>query len=211
MRELPRGIVPLRHALMYGALLLLLGVVSLYHFSNPLTLLVTLFGFIIYVGAYSLWAKRGTMYGTLIGAVAGAVPPVAGYTAVTDHLDLGALLLFLILIFWQMPHFFAIAMNRIEDYSAAHIPAMPVLRGMKKTRSAIVAYVVLFLIATHLLHYFGYAGSLYALIMGITSLLWLALALRGSFAKSEKQWARSMFLASLLVIVIFAATIVFAT
>src|SRR6185503_10318154 len=102
------GAISKTQAIIFGSVLLLLGLMLLYFHTNALTAVVALVGFIVYVFPYTL-LKRRTVFGTIIGAVAGAVPPVVGYTAVANHLDTGAWILFAILMTWQMPHFYSIA------------------------------------------------------------------------------------------------------
>ena len=88
-----------------------------------MTVFVAGIGFFVYVVLYSLW-KCHTIYGTAIGSVAGAVPPVVGYCAVSNHFDAGALILFAMMVLWQMPHFFSIALMHFDDYVAAEIPVL---------------------------------------------------------------------------------------
>src|SRR5579872_2970145 len=107
-RALVTGAISTRSALMYGTILGLVGFILLGVFVNVLTALIALVGFIFYVILYGI-AKRGSHWGAVVGSVSGAVPIVVGYTAVTNQLDLTALILFLVLVFWQMPHFYAIA------------------------------------------------------------------------------------------------------
>ena len=123
--------------------------------------------FCIYAAIYTIW-KHKTLYGTAIGSIAGAIPPVIGYSAVTNQLDLAALLLFLIVVFWQMPHFFAIAMYRFDDYAAASIPVFPVVRGMHAAKIRILSYIVAFTLSSSMLTLSGYVGYAY---LTVTSLL----------------------------------------
>ena len=91
-------------------------------------------------------------------------PPVVGYCAVSNQLDLGALLLFALLVLWQMPHFFAIAIYHFKDYSAAEIPALPIKKGMKRTKIHMVLYIIGFLLIASLLTYFNYTGRTYLIV-----------------------------------------------
>src|SRR5262249_21742106 len=143
---LATGTVPVAAALTYGTLLLAAGFVVLATFTNTVTVLVGVTGFVFYVLFYSL-GKRYTVHGTLIGSVSGAIPPVAGYTAVTNHFDGGAWILFMILVTWQMPHFYAIAMYRLKDYANAGLPVWPVKKGIHSTKVQIAIWVALFTLA----------------------------------------------------------------
>ena len=137
-RALVVGSIPSLYALVYGAVLGLLGTGVLLFFTNYTTVLVALAGLFVYVVVYSLWLKRTSVHSALIGGISGAIPPVVGYVAVSGTLDIGALLLFSILVLWQMPHSFAIAIYRLGDYQAAHIPVLPVMRGVSITKLQII-------------------------------------------------------------------------
>lgn len=205
-RALVSGEIPGRNALIYAAALGIIGSLILGLFINLLTLIAALFGMFAYVVLYGI-GKRLTVHGTLIGSISGSIPPVVGYTAVTNQLDITALLLFIILVFWQMPHFYAIAIYRMRDYTAAKIPVLPVVNGVKATKNQIVAYIIGFVVVTQALTLFGGASYTYAVIMLFAGLAWLWLALRGFQAKDDIRWAKSIFGYSLVVILIFSITI----
>ena len=206
-RALVLKLVPEFHALIYAILLGFLGIKILVLFTNILTVLIALFGFFFYVVVYSLFAKRHNSYGTLIGSISGAVPPVVGYVAVSGTLDAGAIILFLILTLWQMPHSYAIAIYRLKDYTNAHIPVLPVSSGIQTTKVHMLLYIILFLFASLLLTIYGYTGTYYAVIMAVVSLLWLLMGVLGFSAKDEHKWARNMFTYSILVICVFSIVI----
>ncbi len=198
-RALASGSIPAINALTYGTALGLGGFTTLYLQTNLLTTLLGLLAFIDYVIFYGI-TKRRSVHGTLVGSISGAIPPVAGYTAATNRFDLGALLLFLIMVLWQMAHFYAIAMYRIKDYTAAKIPVLPIKRGMITTKKYILAYVAIFTLIAPLLGLFGYAGALYIVGSAALGLYWLWTGLFGIKTKDEELWARKMFLVSLIVI-----------
>ncbi|MCB1085211.1 MAG: heme o synthase [Chlamydiia bacterium] len=209
-RPLPSGIITPRSAFLYALLLGIAGALLLLIFTNLLTLAVALVGFGVYVGVYSV-LKYITVHGTLIGSIAGAVPPVVGYTAVSGHFDGAALILFLMIVCWQMPHFFAIAIYRLEDYAAASIPVYPIKRGMGKTKVQILLYTIGFLLVTALLPLLGYVGKGFLLIMGLVSIGWLYLALQGWTAKNNQKWARKVFFYSLFIVMAFCLIVPFTT
>ena len=122
-RALAAGTIPALAALVYGAVLGLLGLYLLYAQVNVLTAGIALFGFGVYVCVYTPLKPRSAL-ALFVGAVAGAVPIVVGYTAVTNHFDLTALFLFACLFVWQLPHFIGIAMYRFEEYAAADVPLL---------------------------------------------------------------------------------------
>src|SRR5476651_1141745 len=105
-RALVKGLISGRNAISFAIFLAILGNLTLLLYTNLLTVFVAGVGFFVYVVLYSLWKCR-TIYGTAIGSVAGAIPPVVGYCAVSNHLDAGSLILFAMLVLWQMPHFFS--------------------------------------------------------------------------------------------------------
>lgn len=193
------GAVSVPFALLYGSALGLLGLAVLYFLVNALSAAVALAGFIVYVFAYSLWGKRKTPYGAHIGAIAGAVPPVVGYAAVADRLDLVALLLFLMLVFWQMPHFFAIALRRKREYEAAGVPVLPSRRPFRETRMLIAGYIIAFTICAFLIAPVAHVGLWYPSATLVFGALWLGFALRRP--TDEALWAKRVFLVSLVVLV----------
>lgn len=206
-RPLVVGKISGKNAIWFGTVLGILGFVTIAFLTNTLTLLITFIGFFFYVVLYSL-SKRHGVYGTLVGAVSGSVPLVVGYTGAKGVFDLGALLLFTILVLWQMAHFYAIAIRRLDDYSAAQIPVMPVKYGIQITKINIIFYIIAFLVVTHLLTVFGYTGYLYAIIMALVSLIWLVIAILG-FRKNidDSVWAKKLFLFSLIVLTSFCIII----
>jgi protoheme IX farnesyltransferase len=202
-RALISGVISSQHAIAYGVILSLTGFFLLSAFVNILTALIALFGFIFYVVIYG-YTKRASHWGTVVGSVSGAVPIVIGYSAFNDHLDGAAFILFLILVLWQMPHFYAISMYRLQDYVSAGIPVLPARYGMKITKIYIVVYIVAFIFAIALLTLMGYAGYIYLFIMLIIGLAWLFWAIQGFKAYDDNKWARQLFLFSLVVLVCFS-------
>ena len=155
--------------------------------------------------------KRKSVYGTIIGAVAGATPPVVGYVAVTNNFDTAALLLFFILVFWQMPHFYAIAIRRLDEYKAALIPVLPAKEGIHNTKIKMLAYILAFILATSALTYFKYAGYIYLTVMVLLGLWWLASGIKGFGSADDKIWAKKLFLFSLIVLTLFSVFVSFGT
>ncbi len=206
-RALVTGEISPRKALVMAAVLGLLGFIILAVHTNWLTVAVGLVGFIDYIVFYGL-SKRRSWVGTLVGSISGAAPVVGGYTAVTGRLDGAALILFLILTFWQMPHFYAIALRRLKDYKAAGIPVLPAVRGERAAKLQMIAYILAFLAAVLALGLAGYAGVFYTVIMGLLSLGWLIIALRGWHAPDTKRWATKVFLYSLILLPVFLVTVV---
>mgnify|MGYP001600766746 CR=1 FL=1 len=206
-RALVIGAIPPRKALIFGKILAILGLGVLYFYTNLLTTAMAVLGLFVYVVVYSLWLKRTSTHGTIIGSISGAMPPVVGYLAVSGSIDLGAIILFFILALWQMPHSFAIAIYRLEDYTKAGIPVLPVKKGIPITKMQIFIYVALFVMATFALPVFGYAGYVYLSVMTMLGLGWLALSARGFYTTNDKPWARNMFVYSIAILVVFCIMI----
>ncbi len=200
-RPLVKKAISTLHALLFAAGLGISGIGVLWAWTNWLALSIALAGFVIYVILYFI-LKRRSEHATLMGSLAGAVPPVVGYCAVTDRLDAGALILFLILLLWQMPHFFAIAVYRIDDYAAASIPVLPVKKGIEATKVQMLLYIVAFIATVPLLTLFHYAGYTYLIVVALFGMVWLGLGFRGFVNDNPQQWARKMFRFSLVTILV---------
>lgn len=198
-RALVRQTIDNRTALIFATLLGIGGFGILYSQTNVVALVIGLIGFIDYVIAYGFFKRFGPS-GTIVGSIAGATPPAAGYTAVTGNFDAAALLLFLILVFWQMPHFFSIAIYRINDYKKARIPVLPAQKGLFTTKVQMLLYILAFFLASLFLFIYGYTGITYLTVLAILSLWWLIMCVKGFDAVNNEKWAKGMFGLSLLVV-----------
>ena len=168
-RPLPTGRLSVKAAIIFA---LSLGVVSmavLVSFINVLTAVLTFASLIGYGVIYTMYLKRATPQNIVIGGLAGAMPPLLGWTAVTNSVDPYGLLLVLIIFTWTPPHFWALAIHRRDDYAKVAIPMLPVTHGVKYTKLAIVAYTILMFIVTLLPYLAYYAGWIYlsaAVVLG---------------------------------------------
>ena len=199
-RVLVQGLVSLKLALAYATVLGVIGVGLLYFKANALAALFAVIGFVIYVGFYSLYLKRKSVHGTLVGSLSGAMPPVIGYVAVSNSFDLAALTLLVMFSLWQMPHSYAIAIFRFNDYLAASIPVLPVKRGIRVAKRHILIYIVAFLLATLMLTFGGYGGLNYLAVAAAMGMYWLYMAWTGYKAKDDTVWARKLFVFSIFTI-----------
>ena len=199
-RVLVQGLVSFKLALLYATVLGVAGVGLLYTKTNPLAALLAVIGFVIYVGFYSLYFKRKSVHGTLIGSLSGAMPPVIGYCAVSNSFDFAALTLLVMFSLWQMPHSYAIAIFRFNDYLAAKIPVLPVERGIRVARRHILLYVLAFRVATLMLTFGGYAGLNYLAVAAAMGMYWLWMAWKGYKAVDDTVWARKLFVFSIFTI-----------
>jgi heme o synthase len=205
-RALVTGQISPPAALIYATTLGLAGATLLAAFTSLLALTIALSGLVGYVVIYGV-AKRRTVLGTLVGSLPGAVPPVVGYTAVTGHLDLAALILFAILVTWQMPHFYAIALYRLGDYTSAGLPVLPAKRGPAVSKRHILAYIIAFTLIAPLLTVLRYTSIVYFIIMLALGLAWLALGLTRLANTNDETWGRDMFRFSLVVLLGFSVTV----
>ena len=185
-------------ALLYALVFGVIGFLFLYLGTNTLTTLIAFIGLLAYVVTYTLWLKRSSVFGTVIGAVSGAVPPVVGYTAVTGQFNLVSFVLFLILFCWQMPHFFAIAICYRDDYASASIPVLPLKRSMAYTKFNILIFTILFFLVTMLLPILGVTHMLYLITAGLVGIIWIGMSLWGFFVEDDKMWARKLFFFSII-------------
>ncbi len=204
-RPVATGRIPAERALEFGLTLSALSFVLLACTTNLLTAVLAIVGDLFYVVVYTGYLKRRTAQNIVIGGAAGAVPPVVGYTAVSGHITVAAALLFLIVFVWTPPHFWALAMLIKDDYAAAGIPMLPVVKGESETTRQIVRYTVLMIavtllpVATGALGW-GYAAA--AVALGAV-FLWMAIGLRRA---ATKHAAKVLFHYSLLYLaLLFAA------
>jgi protoheme IX farnesyltransferase len=203
-RVLARGLMSPGTAVCYASLLGAAGMGLLWAATNMLCVVTVLMGFAIYVVLYSLYLKRNSVYGALIGSLAGAAPPLSGYCAAGNRFDMGALIILSIFTLWQMPHCYAIAIYRFKDYAAAGIPVLPVHRGMPTTKKHIVAYILAFTAAALMLTVGGYAGYGYLAVTAAMGLSWLWMALAGFKRSDERVWAKKLFIFSIVTIAVLS-------
>lgn len=209
-RALAKGDVHIGRTLLHAGVLVVLGVAILGLYANLLTAGIAVFGFLVYVLAYS-FLKYKTVHATLIGSIAGATPPVIGYVAVTGQTDLAAFIIFAIITFWQMPHFFAIAIYRIKDYTKAAVPLLPIKKGLQRTKIQMVIYCLVYLLSVAALSFFGFVGLGFLVLNTLFGLRWLWLCMQGFRCDNDVQWARGVFLFSLVVVTVLCLSIPFST
>ncbi|KUO95356.1 heme o synthase [Ferroacidibacillus organovorans] len=208
-RPLPDQRLSGRSVILLGAVLSFLGVAMLCAYVNLLAAAMALIGLFFYVIVYTGLTKRTTTLSTVIGSVSGAMPPLIGWTAMTNSLSLGAWLLFLFMFIWQPPHFWALSMRRVKEYSAARIPLLPVKYGFAPTKRQIVAWTVILLPASLLLYVSHVADVFYLISALFLGGLWIAKALRGFRSKDDIAWATEMFKFSLIYLTGMAVAMVF--
>jgi heme o synthase len=161
-RPLPRGAIEPRNALLFGILLGAASFALFATFVNLLSAFLALGAYLFYVFVYTLWLKRTSPSNIVIGGAAGALPPVIGWAAVTNHIALPAIVLFGIIFIWTPPHFWSLALRYETEYRDAQVPMLPVVRGDAETRRQIVLYAAVLVPFTLLLIPFGGMGLVYA-------------------------------------------------
>ena len=201
-RAIVSGQIKGYRAVLFSAVLGLVGLAALVAYTNTLVVILGIVGFITYVVFYGMLSKRMTTHGTLVGSISGAIPILAGYCAVTGVIDSGAILVFIILFAWQFPEFYSIAIYRFKEYKAANIPLLPIVKGLRRTKIEILAYTYVFIIASLLLTFFGYTGLTYFTVMASAGAYWVWLAVKGFSADDNDKWARKMFRFSMIIILV---------
>lgn len=199
-RVLAQGDINIDHAFVFAIVLLLVGTGLLYRMANPLSAVMVLLGYVFYVFFYTMWYKRNSVYGTLVGSVSGAVPPLVGYLAVTNYISLEAVLLFTLFSLWQMPHSYAIAMFRMQDYKNAEIPVLPVVSGIEKARKHMIAYVVAFNLVALGLFLLGNGGYEYLVVAAGVCFMWTQVTFKKVTEENYVEWSKAVFKVSLLVV-----------
>lgn len=202
------GELSVKTLLIAGIGLLFGGLVALF-FATPLASLLGFLGVFFYVVPYTMWTKRKTIWNTEVGSISGAMPPLIGWAAVApDIWHPACWALFFIMVIWQMPHFYAIAIRKKEDYAAANIPMLPVVKGERRTYIQTNFYLIL-LMASSVLFYPLSLGL--ALVSFILSGIWLGMSIIGYHKKEGKKWANKMFTFSLIHMVgIYTTVIIYA-
>ncbi len=200
------GQVSGRALIIYASILGILGFTTLLLYTSWLVVGLVGLAYVAYIIFYGI-AKRRTVHGTLVGTISGALPPVVGYVAVTGSVDIAAVLIFLIMVCWQMPHFYAIAMRRRQDYAAAKIPVLPVVSGMRTTKIHMLLYTAAFIILNGVLVAYGYVGYIYLVVMTGVGVAWLMRGIKGFKVEDDELWARRMFFFSLIVLLTFCLTL----
>ncbi|MDE3132061.1 MAG: heme o synthase, partial [Acidobacteriota bacterium] len=208
-RPIPDGRIPAWHALALGIALNALAFAALATLANLPAAALALLGTLIYVFVYTVWLKRSTTQNIVIGGAAGAIPPLVGWAAMTNGLDLMALYLFLIIFYWTPPHFWALALNKQKDYGLAGVPMAPLVWGERETKRQMLWYTIILVCLTLLPVAFGALGVPY-FIMAAALDAWLLIGIiRVMRAQNFTKPAWSVYKYSLLYLaLLFAAMVI---
>ena len=199
------GEISEKKLLIAAILFLVVGVLLLY-LTTPLAALLGFLGVFFYVVPYTIWTKRKTIWNTEVGSISGAMPPLIGWAAVApDIWHPACWALFTIMVIWQMPHFYAIAIRKQEDYAAAKIPMLPVVKGERRTYIQTNVYLILLMASSILFYPLSLGLTLVAFSL---SAIWLCMSIIGYQKKEWKKWANKMFAFSLLHMIVIYSTVI---
>ena len=203
-RPLVTGTIPIWAASAGSGLFLAIGLLLL-SFGKGDHQLAVVFGILGWIGYLFLYgfAKRRTHHATLIGALPGALPPLIGYTFASGSLDLTGGLLFLMMVFWQMPHFYGISLFRQKEYEAAGIPILPSIKGRRRVLNEMRIYVFLYTLASLALVFVAQLSALPSLILLLTALWWCGVVATASDEDNYIRWARNVFKTSLFILLLW--------
>ena len=168
-RAIPSGMIHKDDVLRFGIVLSIISVATMGFYINYLSALLLALAILFYSVVYTVFLKRHTHHNIVIGGVAGALPPVIGWAAVSNSIAIESIILFLMIFLWTPPHFWALSLFRSGEYKRAGVPMLPVVRGEKKTRKYILLYVLLLVPVTLVPYFIDMSGILYsgvALIVG---------------------------------------------
>lgn len=199
------GVMPVKNTIILAVVMSVLGL-GILCAASPLASLMGFLGLFFYVVPYTMWTKRRTVWNTEVGSISGAIPPFIGWAAISNDIFHPASLgLFIVMVIWQMPHFYAIAIRKHVDYKAASVPMLPVAKGMRRTYIQSNIYLVLLIASSVLFSPLSIGIALVALLLGIA---WLALSMYGYRNMEQDKWAKIMFIYSLLYMMILFFTVI---
>jgi protoheme IX farnesyltransferase len=206
-RPIPRGAVSPQQALLFGLILAICAVAVLALATNLQAAALLAFTIFFYVVVYTIWLKRRTPQNIVIGGAAGALPPVIGWVAASGEIALEPFILFLIVFLWTPPHFWALSLNRADEYACAGVPMLPVVSGRAETTRQMLIYTILLFPISLLPWALGFASAIYGAIAAICGATFIALALRLTRSgAADRRPAHQLFAFSILYLfVLFAA------
>jgi protoheme IX farnesyltransferase len=191
-RPIAQGRVPVASALVFAGITGVLGMIVLSVLVNPLTAWLNLAAWVGYGIIYSMYLKHATPQNIVIGGLFGAAPPLFGWTAVTNQIEAGGVLLVMIIFCWTPPHFWALALDRKEDYAKVDIPMLPNIYGDRVTARYILAYTILLVGVSCMPYFIGMSGGVYLVgstLLGVGFLYWSIEILRQN-PKAPRQTFR---------------------
>ena len=207
-RPIPQGEVTAINASMFAFVLGVSGATVLVVFVNALTAALTLASLIGYAFIYTVYLKRATPQNIVIGGLAGAAPPLLGWTSVTNSIDPNALLLVLIIFAWTPPHFWALAIHRREDYAKENIPMLPVTHGVKFTKLQIILYTIILCLVSLLPFIVMMSGVFYLVSASVLDAIFLFYAVRLYLDQNNENAFPTFVYSIYYIFLIFAALLI---
>ncbi len=207
-RPLPQGKVSQQNAFIFAVLLAAVSMFILTGFINVLTAVLTFASMIGYAVVYTMYLKKATPQNIVIGGLAGATPPLLGWTAVTNSIDPQGLLLVLIIYTWTPPHFWALAIHRRDDYAKVNLPMLPVTHGIEFTKYAILGYTILMILVTILPYLVYMRGLIYLVSALLLGGYFLYMVLKLMFAEQSNTAIKTFVYSINYLMLLFIAMVV---
>jgi protoheme IX farnesyltransferase len=203
-RPIPAGRIDPRNALLFGTALGASSFALLATQVNLLAATLALSGLLFYVLVYTMWLKRSSVQNIVVGGAAGAIPPLVGWAAVQGRLNLTALFLFAVILYWTPPHFWALSLLIRRDYAGASVPMLPVVAGEAETRRQILVYSAVLVLVTFLPMMVHLFGSVYAIGAGVLDAAFLALTGMAVLSPTARAARRVFYYSMLYLALLFA-------
>ena len=207
-RPLPQGELSPTHASLFALIIGILGALILYLYVNTLTMILTLASLVGYAFIYTVYLKRATPQNIVIGGLAGAAPPLLGWSSISNTIDPYALLLVLIIFVWTPPHFWALAIYRKDEYAKESIPMLPVTHGVTFTKLQIVLYTIILFIVSMLPYVVLMSGEIYLFSALILSTIFLYYSINLYFSNDEEDAMKTFQFSIYYIFLIFLALLI---
>ena len=207
-RPLPQGELSPTHASLFALIIGILGALILYLYVNTLTMILTLASLVGYAFIYTVYLKRATPQNIVIGGLAGAAPPLLGWSSISNSIDPHALLLVLIIFVWTPPHFWALAIYRKDEYAKESIPMLPVTHGVTFTKLQIVLYTIILFIVSMLPYVVLMSGEIYLYSALILSTIFLYYSINLYFSNDEEDAMKTFQFSIYYIFLIFLALLI---
>ena len=207
-RPLPQGELSPTHASLFALIIGILGALILYLYVNTLTMILTLASLVGYAFIYTVYLKRATPQNIVIGGLAGAAPPLLGWSSISNSIDPHALLLVLIIFVWTPPHFWALAIYRKDEYAKESIPMLPVTHGVTFTKLQIVLYTIILFIVSMLPYVVLMSGEIYLFSALILSTIFLYYSINLYFSNDEEDAMKTFQFSIYYIFLIFLALLI---
>ena len=207
-RPLPKGELSATHASVFAFVIGVIGALILYFYVNTLTMILTIASLIGYAFIYTIYLKRATPQNIVIGGLAGAAPPLLGWSSITNTIDPYALLLVLIIFVWTPPHFWALAIYRKDEYAKESIPMLPVTHGIVFTKLQIILYTIILFIVSLLPYVVLMSGPIYLYSALILSSMFLYSSVKLYFSSDDEDAMKTFQFSIYYIFLIFLALLV---